>query len=325
MTIGAPELSGRVTFVTGPEKGSGKTAFLNYALGLLRRSGEAPAYLGVGLNGDEGGRSLNGDEGGRGLNDEAQAGGRASAMMGPSSIPCLPGELFLSAERYLRASGCEPEIAAVLPGSGALGRLAIARARRPGLAVLVGPERNELAASAIAIMRDELGAGSVLVDGSMNRITQVSSFAGARFYFAMRAGPGELEPTLRSMRRITLLTGLPELGEAAREDPASAAAAAGLPAPARRVKGPLTEIALSRLCEGVGTIVVEDLTKVFLGYGELRALLRTRSLAVLHGLSFGGFVLRLRDLTRAAFSAALGDPALEATISFNPYEARSHA
>jgi hypothetical protein len=297
MTIGAPELSGRVTFVTGPERGSGKTAFLNLALALLRRSGESPAYLGVGLDGDG-----------------------ASEGSSPG-IPCLPGELFLSAERYLRASGCEPEILAVLPGSGALGRLAIARARRAGAAVLVGPERNELAAEAIAIMRGELGARSVLVDGSLNRITQVSSFAGARFYFAMSAGPADLAPKIRAMRRLALLSSLPVLGEAARDEPDGRAREAGLPTPARFIPGPLTGLTLRRLAGDARAIAVEDFTKVFLGWEELRALLRGRSLAVLHGLDFGGFVLRLRDLSRAAFSSALGDPALEARICFNPYEA----
>jgi hypothetical protein len=297
MRIGAPELSGRVTFVTGPDKGSGKTAFLNFALGELRRAGESPAFLGVGLDGE------------------------ASAFGGSSLIPCMPGELFLSAERYLRGSGCEPEIMAVLPGSGALGRLAIARARRRGRAVIVGPESNELAAEAISIMRGELGAGSVLVDGAMNRITQISSFAGARFYFAMSAGPGELETRIGSMRRLALLAGLPELRDAVPGDLEACASEAGLPAPARYLSGPLTGLSLSRVGEGANTLVVEDFTKVFLSYRELRSLLRTRSLAVIHSLDFGGFVLRLRDIGREAFSAALGDPALEAMIAYNPYEA----
>ena len=145
--------------------------------------------------------------------------------------------------------------------------------------MLVGPERNELAAAAIGIMRDELGARTVLVDGAMNRITQVSSFSGARFYFAMSVGPGELESSIRSMRRVAFLAGLPALGEAAQADPDSAAAAAGLPGPASYAPGPLSGLALSRMGGRDKTIVVDDFTKVFLGWEELRALSRTRSLA----------------------------------------------
>jgi len=73
--------------------------------------------------------------------------------------------------------------------------------------------------------------------------------------------------------------------------------------------------------DGIGTIVVEDFTKVFLGWEALRALLRVSSLAVQHALDFGGFVLRLRDVERAAFAAALNDPELESMVVYNPYEA----
>lgn len=301
MTMAVSGLSGRVTFVTGPGKGSGKTAFLNYSLGLLRRSGESPAFLGVGFDG------------------EAASSGRSSL------IPCQPGELFVSAERYMRSSGCEPEIVAVLPGSGSLGRLAVARARRPGLAVLVGPESNEVAAHAIAVMRGEFGARTVLVDGAMNRITQISAFAGASFIFVLSAGPGEVGSVVRSMRRIRLLAGLPVLGESARDDPSLRSCEAGLPTPARFLPGPLTRLTLARLGEGEGTIVVEDFTKVFLGWEELSALLRSRPLAVLHAAAFGGFVVRLRDVGQAAFAAAIDDPALESMIAWNPYEAAADA
>jgi len=99
MTIAGSDFAGRVTFVTGPDRGSGKTSFLNYALGLLRAEGEKPAFLGIGLDGE-----ASKDEGA----------GR------PVLVPCRSGELFLTAERYLAESGCRPEIVGALPGSGAL-------------------------------------------------------------------------------------------------------------------------------------------------------------------------------------------------------------
>ena len=109
------------------------------------------------------------------------------------------------------------------------------------------------------------------------------------------------------MRRIRFLAGLPVLGESARDDPSLCACEAGLPTPARFLPGPLTRLTLARLGEGEGAIVVEDFTKVFLGWEELRALLRSRPLAVLHAAAFGGFVVRLRDVGKAAFAAATAD------------------
>ena len=305
MRLEASALSGKVVFIAGDGRGSGKTALLAHALGLLRSAGERPAYLGVGLDGES---------------------ERAAAVAGPfahgrgSLVPCLPGELFLSSERYLRLSGCESEIVALLPGSGALGRLAIARARRPGLAVLVGPDSNELAALAIGLMRGELGARTVLVDGAINRITQVASFPGSVFFVATCVSPGDLAAKAKAMRRLALLADLPELGARAREDPDGAAVEAGLGTGAAWIEGALTASTLDRVGAEKRTIVVEDFTKVFLDEPALSCLLRDRSLAVERRIGFGGFVARLRDLSWEAFCAALRDERVEALVLRNPYE-----
>lgn len=291
MTIAGSDFAGRVTFVTGPDKGSGKTSFLNYALGLLRAEGERPAFLGIGLEGEAA---------------PGEGGGRAVL------VPCRAGELFLTAERYLAESGCRPEIVGALPGSGALGRLAVARAGREGRAVLVGPDGNDRAALAISMMR-EAGARSVLVDGAMNRITQASAFAGARFYFVLRVEPATAERQERAMRRLAALASLPLEGEVE------------LPGPVARIEGPLTGSVLSGIPGDARSVVVEDFTKVFLDWGELSVLARSRVLAARSGPAFGGFVVSLRDMSREDFLRALDDPALEAMTAFDPYSARQEA
>ena len=286
MRLEAAGLSGRVTFVTGPGKSSGKTTLLNYALGLLRAAGESPAFLGVGFDGEA----------------------RAADSRAPR-IPCRAGEVFVSAERYLRSSACLPELLEALPGTTALGRLAVARARRDGLAVLVGPERNEHTAFAIDAIRDAGWARTVLVDGAMNRVTQVASLSGARFLFAVRASPGDLDRNVRAMRRIYELSRLPVEG------------GIELPGPVARLDGPLTAQTLARVPPEARSLVVEDFTKVFLEGPSLAALRRGRVLAVERGLDFGGFVVSLRDLPRKRFADALGDPAIEALVDYDPYEA----
>jgi hypothetical protein len=288
--LGAAALSGRVTFVTGPEKGSGKTSLLNYALGLLREAGESPAFLGVGFDGEAG-----------------------DATSRASRIACRSGEVFVSAERFLRSSSCLPEILEALPGSTALGRLAVARARRDGWAVLVGPERNEHTAFAIDAIRSGPWSSTVLVDGAMNRITQVSAFRGARFLFSVRASPGDLERNVRAMARAWALARLPEAGSAP------------LPEPAYRLAGPLTAQTLARVPPEARSIIVEDFTKVFLDAQALAALSRDRSLAVEAGIEFAGFAVSLRDLPRERFSAALraaaGGPEIEELVDYEPYGA----
>lgn len=301
MTFVASDFSGRVTFITGAEKGCGKTSLLNYALGLLREAGEFPAFLGVGLDGELSGLS-------------------AAARL--PRIACRTGEVFVSAEPFLRSSSCSPEILEALPGSTALGRLAVARARRDGQAVLVGPERNEYSAFAIEAIRQEGWARSVLVDGAMNRITQVSAFRGARFVFVVRVSPADLDRNVRAMRRIYALARLPE----ARRSPDGTFP--GLPEPVFRLEGPLTADTLARVPAEARSIIVADFTKVFLDENGLSALARGRVLAVEQGIEFGGFAVSLRDLGRERFASALlgrfghDGPRLDEFVAYDVYEAR---
>ncbi|MBL8967376.1 MAG: hypothetical protein JNG85_10215 [Spirochaetaceae bacterium] len=329
MQLAASDFSGRVTFVTGPEKHCGKTTLLNAALGLLRAAGERPAFLGVGFDGE--------------------ARDSLTAARKPR-IRVEAGEVFVSAERYLRAAPCLPEILEALPGSSALGRLALARARRGGEVTLVGPERNEYAAWAIARIAEEAWARSVVVDGAINRITQVSAFSGARFLFALRAAPADLERQVRRMRLIRALAELPVVGRADRAAAAAAAGggdtfpaaapdrgdtdgtaldaaaeAAGLPAPAFALKGPLTAETARCVPESARSVVVDDFTKIFLDGPALEAFRRGRALAVADGIEFGGFSVVLRDLSRARFLEALGDGRLAALVAFNPYETEARS
>ncbi|MDP3178528.1 MAG: hypothetical protein Q8M76_11550, partial [Spirochaetaceae bacterium] len=240
-------------------------------------------------------------------------------------------ELFVTARGYLADSHCSPEIVDVLPGSSALGRLAVVRARRAGRAALVGPEGNAATALAVESLRSASGAAryvkggdaSVLVDGAINRITQIASIPDSRFVYVLRVGSGELAASARAVRRMAALATLPRLGELARagdEEATEAAAAAGLPTPAVFVEGPLTAATLARVPKSAATIVVEDLTKVFLEEAELVALRRGKALATAAGLGFLGFVAILRDLPRSRFERALGDPAVAALVLYNPYE-----
>lgn len=301
MELSSHDFAGRVSFVTGPEKGCGKTTFVNRALALLRAAGERAAFLTVGFEGEAGPGSPPGGAGRR------------------PTIDCLPGEVFLSSELYLRGSTCSPEILDLLPGSTALGRLALARARRRGQVVLVGPERNDYAAWAIDRVLEEGWARSVLVDGAINRITQVSARSDARLFYVARIGPGDLDRQLRSLRRMFTLARLP-LWPAGR-DPAGAEH--GFPAPVAALEGPLTAETLSRLPPAAKTILVDDFTKVFLEASALAALLRSRSIVVRRRLWLSAFVVALRDLSRARFLDALGDRDLQSLVAFNPYEARA--
>jgi hypothetical protein len=189
---------GCTTFITGPGKGCGKTTVFKAALAALRRArgggcgaeGEI-AYLAVGL----GGHRLDG------LTGEERP-----------RIRALPGEILLTAEPFLRATSARFEILGLLPESGALGRPALVRVLRTGDAILAGPDRNENLELALTMAR-EAGARSMLVDGALNRITQLAS-GTSRFLFSILASRGDLEKQCSAMRRLALLVSLPRYEEA---------------------------------------------------------------------------------------------------------------
>ena len=286
---------GRVTFVTGPEKHCGKTTFMNRAAELARRGARAaglpgPALLTVGYDGEA---------------RDFLSGARKPA------VPVAEGDIVVTTERFARP--CSPEILDVLPGSTALGRLCIARARRAATVALVGPEGNSLVAWAVRRIVDGY-TGTVLVDGAINRITQAASVDGARFVYTLRVDGAGMERAAALVRRMAALASLPvapaRAGDAALDGPFA-------------LDGALTAETTARVPKGAASVVVEDFTKVFLGDSELSAFLRERTLYVGRRIEFGGFVVACRGVSDEDFSSRLADDALTALVAFNPYEERA--
>ncbi|PKL08093.1 MAG: hypothetical protein CVV51_10735 [Spirochaetae bacterium HGW-Spirochaetae-7] len=291
MLDSAEDFLGRVTFVTGPEKHCGKTTFMNRAAELARRGAraagrQAPALLTVGYDGES---------------RDFLSGARKPA------VPVAAGDILVTAERFARP--CSPEILDVLPGSSALGRLCIAKASRGATVALVGPESNALVGWAIRRIVDEGLTDTVLVDGAINRMTQVASIANARFVYAIRVDGAGLGRAISRVRRLATLVRLPLAGDSQVDDAASFV-----------LEGALTTETAARLPPEARSVIVDDLTKVFLGEAELAAFVRDRQLYVSWRIEFGGFIVACRGIADAAFNARLGDDSVSALVAFNPYE-----
>lgn len=278
-------IAGAVTAVTGFEKGSGKTTFLNHALPIARLAGPVAAFS-IGVDG-----SLKAREAGTAVPE----------------IRVLPGDVVLTTETFARASGARFEVLETLPGRTALGRLLVGRALRGGSVTLVGPEHFSLLAEVIDLVRREGWAESVLVDGAVNRITQVSALGDVRFVFTVRADRANLAKASERVRTLAELAGLPV--EASPEEGT------------HLVEGPLTPEAMKALPQGAKALSVEDFTKFFLAPGELARALERYRISVRRAFELLGIVVTLRDVTREQFAAAAG-PLAEASLVFNPYEVR---
>lgn len=303
---------GRTLFAAGPGKDAGKTTFLVRAAALARRAAaeaglKPPALLSVGYDGE--------------------ARDYLSGARKPS-VPVEAGDVYVTAERFLRQGGASPEILEAAPGRSALGRLCVARATRAGRAALVGPEGNGIVAELLSMILDGGLASVALVDGSVNRITQIASRRDALMAYAQRMDRGNLDSSLDAMRRVALLLGLPLAGAAgdAGAGRPGAPAATGDPA-AFELDGALTASSAATLPKEARDVIVGDFTKIFLDYRALLAFMRTRSLLVRSRPEFAGFVAVTRGLSDAAVlgrlsgadEPTLGGRPLAEWIRFNPY------
>ncbi|MBU0926353.1 MAG: hypothetical protein KKA67_01255 [Spirochaetes bacterium] len=301
MIDNAGDFLGRVTFVTGPEKHCGKTTLMNRAAQLARRGAReaglaGPALLTVGYDGEA---------------RDFLSGARKPA------VPVAAGDVVVTTERFARP--CSPEILDVLPGSCALGRLCVARARRAATVALVGPEGNSLVAWAVRRIVDEGLTGTVLVDGAINRITQAASIPGARFVYALRADGAGLERAVARVRRMATLARLP-VADPPLDCAGGSGAGLGGDAGQYALEGALTAETAARLPRWASSVIVEDFTKVFLSDQELSAFMRGRELLVARRIEFGGFVVACRGVSDAEFASRLADDSIAALVSYNPYE-----
>lgn len=281
--VGIEGAAGAVTAITGFEKGSGKTTFLSYALPLVRRAGPV-AVFSIGVDGALKARATSAP---------------------PPEIRVEIGDVVMTTDAFARSSPASFEILEAIPGRSSLGRLFLGRALRAGSVTLVGSEHLSILAELIAQVRRERWAVSVLVDGAVNRITQVAALGDLGFAFTARIDRGNLARVAARIRSLALLAALPV-------DP--------MPSPdILRIEGPLLAGHLAEFPEGTHRISVEDFTKVFLEPLEFERALGRMDISVRRGFRLLCFAVTLRNLSRAEFLQAVGE-SLEGSILFNPLE-----
>jgi len=274
---------GAVTAVTGFEKGSGKTTFLNHALPFLRQSGPVAIFT-IGVDGALKARDLGGT---------------------PPEIRVEPGDVVMTTDTFARLGTASLEVLEALPGRSALGRLFLGRAVRGGSVTLVGSEHFSVLAETIAQVRQEHWACSVLVDGAVNRITQVSALGEVGFVFTVRIDRGNLARAAQRLRNLSLLAALPHE-----------------PIPVEEslcIEGPLTHSILESLPKGANTLSLEDFTKVFLEPAELSRVLTRFQVSVRRAFPLLCIAVTLRDVSRVEFLAVAGESLVD-SILFNPYD-----
>ena len=281
-------LKDRTVFIVGSKKNAGKTTFLNYALSRLRGAASLGA-LSVGVDGEP----------------QDQVFGNPKPQ-----VRTERGDILLCAETALKNADLHYEILNLYPVRTAIGRPVLLRALRAGRAEISGPENNSQLEEILSDMRRH-GAGTVFIDGAMDRITQVAAGTKAAFVYVARVEPENLDSTAAAMKLIWAASGAPLWREGEK-----------CPAPLIRLEGALTPGKIPPKDLKGGTLLIEDLTKIFLTWaqwGELKGRFELRFAAK---PDLAAFIVNLYNVTRADFEKKLASAPLADRIIYNPYELR---
>jgi len=279
-------LKDRTVFIVGSKKNAGKTTFLNYALNRLRDSASLGA-LSVGVDGES----------------QDQVFGNPKPQ-----VRAERGDILLCAETALANSDLHYEILNVYPFRTAIGRPVLLRALRPGRAEISGPENNSQLGEILSDMRRH-GAGTVFVDGAVDRITQVAAGHKAAFVYVARVEPENMDSTAAAMKLVWAASAVPLWREGEK-----------CPAPLTRVEGALTPGKVPPRDVKGGTLLIEDLTKIFLTWPQWQELKGRFELRFAAKPDLAAFIVNLCNVTRADFEKKLGSPQLADRIVYNPYE-----
>jgi hypothetical protein len=279
-------LRDRTVFIVGSRKNAGKTTFLNYAMNRLRGGGALGA-LSVGVDGES----------------------RDLIFGNPKpQVRAEKGDLLLCSDTALKAADLHCEILNVYPFRTAIGRPVLVRALRPGRAEISGPENNDQLAEILADMRRH-GAGTVFVDGAVDRITQAASAGRAAFVYVAKVEPDNLDSSAAAIKLVWSASGVPlcRAGEK-------------LPEPVFIIDGALTAGRVPGKDVKRGTLVIEDPTKVFLGWQQWVELRSRFELRFGAKPELAAFIVNLCNVSRHDFEKKLALPALAERIIYNPYE-----
>ncbi|MFZ1613520.1 MAG: hypothetical protein WAT51_05075 [Holophaga sp.] len=276
-------VAGAVTAITGFEKGSGKTTFLNHAHAIARRTGPVALFT-IGVDGAQKARD---------------------SHLVPPEITVAVGDVVMTTEHFARTASARFEILEALPGRSALGPLFVGRTVREGSVTLVGSEHLSVLANLLERVAQEKWAHSVLVDGAVNRLTQIRALGNVNFAFTARIDRSSLGRAAGRIRNLAALAQLPCALENSQQT--------------HRIEGIVNAERLAAVPSGIKALVIEDFTKVFLEPAELTRALGRFEFLVCQPLQLLCFAVTLRDVARDEFLQMVG-PIAAAKVLFNPYE-----
>lgn len=223
------------------------------------------------------------------------------------SIHTLEGDYLITSEQMMIRSAASFEILHVYTWKTQLGKLLLLKTKRQGLIELSGPENNSQLKTIIDEIYDHSQISTIIVDGAVNRITQLAVEKKSSYYYLMKISPENLDSSLDKIRCFSLIQDIPlwnskECSQRIVEQ-----------------KGAFTERNMKLLDEECEYLVLEDFTKIFLGYSDLKQLTEKVSLYFRKTFELESLVLNLVNIEREDFEKELEKFSVQVPLLYNPY------
>lgn len=278
-------LSHKTTFIIGSKKNAGKTTFLNYALGLLRPHVPV-AFLTIGIDGE-----------------------KIDQVFGTTKpqVWIRQGDLFLTTDQMIDQSDLQVEIHQVFEYQTALGFLVLCQAKRNGFVELVGPEDNVQLSYVINWIRQNEEVDTILIDGAVNRVTQMSAFEGAQCVYVMRINRLNFVKSIETLQLLHLFQQMESEVNIINDDHV------------HFVSGALTEQTQTLISDAIERVQIEDFTKVFLSFSDFKAFCRKYTTSFRQPFSCPVVVLNISEVSLADCENEMNKKKIDLNYLINPY------
>ena len=323
-------LVNKVTFITGSGKNVGKTTFLNYILPRLRNSVSSLAYLTIGIDGEK------------------------EDMIFGTPKPGIFAEVddyIITCDSAISVSDANFEVVEVFPFSIKLGKLLLLKTLRAGSIELIGPGNNIQLNYILNYLKESININTILIDGAVNRVTQLTSASDSQFIYIMKISAENLMKSINQIKTLSLVKDIPILSQCdfdtidhyTQTNPSiemssphpiaqwpygcvEANLKAKTEVQGKKIpsvyfcEGALTNIKVSGIPQNIKHILVNDFTKIFLTWNELSCLLKNRKIYCKEKFHLCSVSVNLYDIEKAEFQKILSDNNIKEEVVFNPYE-----
>ena len=276
-------LQNKTTFIAGNAKNVGKTTFLNYLLPILRTSGKPLVYASIGVDGEDFDQITN---------------------QRKPQIVAIAGDFVVSTNKAIQNKGFQ--LVEAFPFNTTAGQIVMGKATRPTKVELIGPEDNDSLASILELIKAHHQITTVLIDGAINRITQLASAANPVYIFVAKVDNRSVNDVMSELKRISVLNELPEWDKNLTDT--------------LEIQGALTEIRLKEIPASCNSLVISDFTKIFLTLRSLLNLLQNRKVYFKNRFPMLFCVLNLKDISQQLCEDHLNKIGFSIDVLFNPYQ-----